>query len=217
MIGFYDYTVVLTYCSVISAVVGILLSLSPTPHPYIAVFLLMFCGLCDAFDGKVARRKKDRTTQMRNFGIQIDSLSDMVAFGVLPVCIGASLRGLSQGFRLPVALTMAVSALYILGAVIRLAYFNVTEDELQSSGKTRREFYSGLPVTSTALLFPTFVLLERLISTDLTWLYHVLMLAVAAAFVGKFRLRKPGTKAIFVFVAIGLVEFILFLLARFVF
>ena len=187
MIGFYDYTVLLTYGSVISAVVGIILALSGSGHPYIAIFLLMFSGLCDAFDGRVARTKKDRTEQMRNFGIQIDSLADLAAFGILPVCIGVSLYGRAQrlelgGFQLPLALVIVVSCLYILGALIRLAYFNVTEEEMQSSGQSKRKFYTGLPVTSAALIFPTFVLIDRLIPADLTWVYHVVMLATAAAF-----------------------------------
>lgn len=218
MIGFYDYTVILTYCSVISAVAGILLSLNAAPHPYIAIFLLMFSGLCDAFDGKVARHKKDRTKAMKEFGIQIDSLSDLAAFGVLPVCIGAALRRVGlDAFQLPFLLTATVSCLYVLAAVIRLAYFNVTEEELQSSGKKKREFYSGLPVTSAALIFPTFVLIERLIPGNLNWIYSLVMLLTAAAFVGKFRLRKPGTRTILILIGIGAAEVLLFLLTRRVF
>ncbi len=57
MIGFYDYTVVLTYLSLLSAGAGILVSLSGMGHPYFGSFFLLFCGLCDAFDGKVARMK----------------------------------------------------------------------------------------------------------------------------------------------------------------
>ena len=60
-------------------------------HPYIGMLFLLFCGLCDAFDGKVARTKKNRTERMKKFGIQIDSLSDLVAFGVLPACIGIAM------------------------------------------------------------------------------------------------------------------------------
>lgn len=218
MIGFYDYTVILTYCSVISAVAGILLSLNASPHPYIAIFLLMFSGLCDTFDGKVARHKKNRTKAMKEFGIQIDSLSDLAAFGVLPVCIGAALRRVGpDAFQLPFLLTATVSCLYVLAAVIRLAYFNVTEEELQSSGKKKREFYSGLPVTSAALIFPTFVLIERLIPGNLNWIYSLVMLLTAAAFVGKFRLRKPGTRTILILIGIGAAEVLLFLLTRRVF
>ena len=58
MLGFYDYTVVLTYCSVISAVIGIYVSLSGAGHPYIGVMLLLLCGLFDTFDGRVARSRR---------------------------------------------------------------------------------------------------------------------------------------------------------------
>lgn len=64
------------------------LCLNGMGHPYLGMFFLLFSGLCDTFDGKVARSKKDRTTQMKKFGIQIDSLSDLIAFGMLPACIG---------------------------------------------------------------------------------------------------------------------------------
>lgn len=219
MIGFYDYTVILTYCSVISAVAGISVALSGTHHPYIAVFLLLFSGLCDAFDGRVARSKKDRTEQMRAFGIQIDSLADLAAFGILPVCIGFSLRATTfaqaGGLRLPGVLVTAISCLYILAALIRLAYYNVTEEERQGKESGVRKYYTGLPVTSASLIFPTIALVERILPGNNTWLYYAVMLLVAAAFVGNFRLRKPGFKAILVMVGIGAVEAILFFIVRY--
>ena len=90
MIGFYNYTVWLTYLSLISAGTGIMISLYSHAHPFIGVFFLLVSGLCDAFDGKVARSKKNRTEMEKKFGIQIDSLADMVSFGVLPACIGSA-------------------------------------------------------------------------------------------------------------------------------
>ena len=222
MIGFYDYTVILTYASLVSAVVGVFVSLcGGIPHPYIAIFLLLFSGLCDAFDGRVARSKKNRTKSMCNFGIQIDSLCDLVAFGVLPACIGYAMWLIPGGFKIPAPVMVAVSCLYVLGGVIRLAYFNVTEDELQASGKTKREFYSGLPITSASLIFPTFALVNWLmwkyLQVNISWRYHVLMLVVAFAFVGKFKLRKPGNKALMVMMGIGLLEAVILLLSKYVF
>ena len=166
MIGFYDYTVILTYLSLLSAGSGIVISLSGGGHPYLGVFFLMFCGLCDAFDGKVARTKKGRTEMECNFGVQIDSLSDLVAFGVLPACIGAAMirtstflkdtlqiDSLMWQCRLLRFLLFAVLVLYILAALIRLAYFNVTEEERQRTEGGVRKTYTGLPVTSAALIF----------------------------------------------------------------
>ena len=61
MIGIWDYTVILTYGSLLSAVMGILVSLSGHGHPYFGVLFLLLCGLFDTFDGRVARSKKNRT------------------------------------------------------------------------------------------------------------------------------------------------------------
>lgn len=58
MIGFYDYTVILTYLSILSGTTGIILCLNGVGHPYLGMFFLLFSGLCDTFDGKVARSKK---------------------------------------------------------------------------------------------------------------------------------------------------------------
>ena len=80
MIGFFDYTVWLTYASLISAVVGIFTCFAGAGHPYLGAMCLLFSGLCDAFDGKVARTKKDRTPMQKKYGIQIDSLADIIAF-----------------------------------------------------------------------------------------------------------------------------------------
>lgn len=56
MIGFYDYTVVLTYISLASSIMGIFCAVSG--RMAWAVFFLAFSGLCDMFDGKIARTKK---------------------------------------------------------------------------------------------------------------------------------------------------------------
>ena len=68
MIGVYDYTVVLTYMSLISGVVGIIISVTGVGHPEIGIFFLMVSGILDAFDGRVARTKKDRNEFEKNFG-----------------------------------------------------------------------------------------------------------------------------------------------------
>ena len=85
MIGFYDYTVILTYVGFCSGMAGIFCA--SAKHVRLAVFFLALSGLCDMFDGKIARTKKNRTDDEKSFGIQIDSLSDMVCFGILPVMI----------------------------------------------------------------------------------------------------------------------------------
>ena len=106
----------------------------------------MFSGLCDAFDGKVARTKKNRSDVEKNFGIQIDSLTDVVAFGVLPACIGyAMLRKFPFMERFPlISVFFAIMLIYMLAAMIRLAYFNVMEEERQKLSEANPEVPSKL-------------------------------------------------------------------------
>ena len=59
MIGFYNYTVILTYMGLASSLIGIYLAMSGS-HITMAVIALMISGLCDMFDGKVARTRKNR-------------------------------------------------------------------------------------------------------------------------------------------------------------
>ena len=89
MIGFYDYTVIMTYISVVSSMIGIFCAV--TDHISAVVCCLAFSGLCDMFDGKIARTKKNRTEEEKCFGIQIDSLADIVCFGILPIVLGFKL------------------------------------------------------------------------------------------------------------------------------
>lgn len=225
MIGFYDYTVILTYLSLLSAGAGIVVSLSGGGHPYIGCFFLLFCGLCDAFDGKVARTKQGRTRVEQNFGIQIDSLSDIVAFGVLPACIGAALIRTSPilrvAFQAPAGswqlvvgrfLLHAVLVLYILAAMIRLAYFNVTEEERQSKESGARTHYLGLPVTAASLIFPFVLLLQYILPADITLVYIAVIVLTGFLFLFRFQVRKPGLRGILIMVAFGALEFILLLL-----
>lgn len=226
MIGFYDYTVILTYLSLLSAGLGIFVTLDGSGHPYIGTFCLLFCGLCDSFDGLVARTKKNRSEQGKKFGIQIDSLSDLVAFGVLPACIGMSLIRTSDTltdwvgnskdnplWKCVVIALFAVLVLYILAAMIRLAYFNVTEEERQSTEGGTRKAYTGLPVTSAALIFPM-VMLFRYVSgeaVDLSFVYFPVILITGFLFLSKIRIPKPHLKGILILVAIGIVECIVML------
>src|SRR5574344_1553992 len=97
MIGYYDYTVILTYLSVCSGITG--MAFAFTHHPFLAIVCLMVSGLCDMFDGKVARTKK-RDQKRIQYGIQIDSLADIISFGVLPIIIGLSI-GMTNPMIMP--------------------------------------------------------------------------------------------------------------------
>ena len=91
------------------------------------------------FDGMVARTKKNRTEMEKKNGIQLDSLADVVCFGAFPAVIGYCL-GMEYKYNLLFCIT---GALYVLCAIIRLAYFNVTEEERQKSTDGKRKFYQS--------------------------------------------------------------------------
>ena len=116
LIGFYDYTVILTYLGLISSVFGMTQAIHGDYKT--AIFCLAFSGICDAFDGRIARTKKNRTEDEKAFGIQLDSLYDIVCFGIFPalICYLLGVRG---------TLGLLLVFFYCLCAVIRLAFFNV--------------------------------------------------------------------------------------------
>lgn len=145
MIGFYDYTVVATYISLISSILGMFCAINGKMS--IAVCCLAFSGLCDMFDGKIARTKKNRTDEEKAFGIQIDSLCDVVCFGVFPIILAYKL-GMCHLY------SIVILAFYGVAGVIRLAYFNVMEEKRQSETTENRKYYQGMPITSIAVIMP---------------------------------------------------------------
>ena len=222
MIGIYDYTVILTYLSMVSGATGIIISMTGIGHPYLGILFLMISGLLDAFDGKVARTKKNRTEFEKNFGVQIDSLSDLICFGVLPATIGmAQLRisgrftditktpALFVGDKIWVIVSMIVIAVfYILAALIRLAYFNVTgEERKEEAKKTGVECFTGLPVTTAALIFPLALILHWFAEYDLTYVYFAAMFLLGILFIGNFRVPKPKKLGLIIMIIVGILEF----------
>lgn len=209
MTGVYDYTVLLTYFSLISANIGIFLSLG-YQKIYAAALCLMLSGLFDAFDGKVARTKKNRTDYEKKFGIQIDSLTDIVAFGVLPVCIAVAMMRQSDFFisssKILDVFCYVIVVLYVVTALIRLAHFNVVEDERQEHEGGVNRFYTGVPVTSASLLFPTILLVQYVTQKDLTLIYFIFIIVTSFAFISTVKVSKPKDKHIFLMIAIGVIE-----------
>ncbi len=185
-IGFYDYTVILTYASLLAAVSSMFYA--SQGNYFYAVFFLMLSGLCDAFDGAVARSKKDRTEEGKAFGIQIDSLCDVISFGVAPAvfCFFVGVDGLAGRLIL---------FFYCLCAVIRLAYFNVLETQRQQTEGGSNKYYHGLPVTAISIILPICCFLQHFLPQQLfVALLHLVMAAVAFLFILDFPVKKPDWK-----------------------
>lgn len=203
MIGFYSYTVILTYLSLIFAMAGIHLSFNG--YYQWAFICLIMCGICDTFDGMVARSKKNRSDEEKRFGIQIDSLCDLVAFGVFPSILGYNVGLSSVGW-------LAIEIFYVLAAVIRLAYFNVTEETRQKETDEKRKYYQGLPVTSSSFILPLAYSL-RYVIFGLDYLYGALMLITGVLFIVDFKVPKiqaKGIAALGILVVVELIQIVCF-------
>lgn len=195
MIGFWDYTVILTYMSLASAVSGIFCAVSG--YLQWAVFCLALSGFCDMFDGKIARTKKNRTRDEKSFGIQIDSLCDIVCFALLPVIICYKI-GMNQIY------SMVILILYSLAGLIRLAYFNVMEEKRQDETDEARKYYQGLPITSMAIILPILFVTSPLFPSHFVFMtvLHLIVALVALLFITNFKFRKPDTMEILILVIV---------------
>ena len=182
MLGFYDYTVVLTYISLAVSVFGMTRALEGDFK--VAILCLALSGLCDMFDGKIARTKKNRTEDEKNFGIQIDSLCDVVCFGVFPVMICYCL-----GVNTPAGVASLI--FYSIASVIRLAYFNVTEAKRQTQTEENRKYYQGLPITSMAIILPFLYLMRRYYMIHFLIVIHIAVIIVGLLFILNIKVKKP--------------------------
>lgn len=198
LLGYYNYTVVLTYIGMLAAFTGILMVIGknfPT-----AIVCLLISGVCDMFDGKIAATKK-RDDNEKCFGIQIDSLSDLVSFGVFPALFvyvyldNAVVAGI-------------VASFYVLAALIRLAYFNVLEEERQKHTTESRKVYLGLPVTTIALMLPAVHIIYDCGIFKTKLVYLAVLAFVMVGFVSPFEIKKPNTLGKIGLVLIGVFEVI---------
>jgi CDP-diacylglycerol--serine O-phosphatidyltransferase len=142
---------------------------------------LVVAGVCDLLDGLVARRLgAGRGEEARRFGARLDSLVDACSFGAAPALV---LQAAWPGG--PGAL---LGGLLLSCAVWRLAYFDTVG--LSSEGEAR--YYTGLPTTWVALLFPLAGLAGFAGPDPLRWTLGAVAVAHAGLMVAPVRVRKPG-------------------------
>ena len=197
-LGVYNPTIILTYIGVFCAVVGMGLLLKGediglSDRMDTVMILLMASGVCDMFDGTIARRFP-RTEQEKQFGIQLDSLADTVSFVAFPATMLLAVTHFHPA-------SIVIACFYVFAGIMRLGWFNITTEE--SKG-----MYRGLPVTTSAILFPLSYLLLRLFVCDLlSIVYPVVFFLVGLLFILNFPLKKPGIKvlAVMAVLAIGAV------------
>ena len=115
----------------------------------LAVTLILFAAILDALDGRVARLIKGTS----EFGKELDSLTDFVSFGIAPVLILYFWELSNYG-----KLGWAISLIYSVCCVLRLARFNLTKTDTQQEWKNN--FFEGIPSPAGGLLILTPLIYE---------------------------------------------------------
>jgi CDP-diacylglycerol--serine O-phosphatidyltransferase len=153
-------------------------ALAAQGHPGPALGCLLWAGVCDLYDGVVARRLA-RTDLGRAFGAQLDTVVDMASFGVVPALLLRTLA-LRDAVDLPLLLV------FVGAAAVRLAWFNAT-----AGAPTR-----GLPVTYVAWIVPLALLLVLVLPPrPFVFALRGVVLLVTVLFVLGFRTPRLGLGA----------------------
>ena len=172
-IGVYNLANCVTYLGIAAAVVGICFA----DQPKIAMLMLLLSGICDLFDGRVARSFK-RTDTEKRFGIQLDSFADTVSFVIFPAVFLVT--------QTRTVWTVLLAIVYVFAGVTRLCWFDITTD-----GNTK--YFSGVPVTYMGLFLPLLYAVHALTHfPGVTVAAAALMLVMSVLFVLNIRVKKPG-------------------------
>jgi CDP-diacylglycerol--serine O-phosphatidyltransferase len=107
----------------------------------LAVTLILFAAILDALDGRIARLIKGTS----DFGKELDSLTDFVSFGIAPVFVLYFWELKNYG-----KLGWAITLIYSVCCVIRLARFNLTK--IEETENWKNNFFEGVPSPAGGLL-----------------------------------------------------------------
>lgn len=146
-----------------------------------AIFYVVLSLILDGFDGRVARM----TNTTSKFGIEFDSLADLIAFGVAPAVLFYHVIGSDFG-----RLGVLVSGFFAVFGAIRLARFNVT------TGTYDPKFFIGLPIPTAAVTLVSWVGIYTKfeIFSGFEWVFLLLALLLAILMVSN--VRYPSFKKI---------------------
>ena len=103
---------------------------------------------------------------------------------------------------------MAAMSFFALCALIRLAYFNVAEEERQGKTAENRSCYLGVPVTASALAAPLFYLAAQYFRLNCAAVYAPGLFLLGVLYITPLRVKKPHLGGILLLAALGLAEFV---------
>ena len=173
----------ITFLEIILLVIGIKYCYSG--NILVAMAMLIFLGICDGFDGYFAKkfRKGDGN---KEYGIQLDSLADIMSSGLFPVIIC-----ISMGFTN--IIDFIVYAIFLICGITRLTYYNVNT----SKGAN---YFSGVPITVSTMILPLlFVITKNEI------VYMLVLAALSILYVCNFKIKKPNLKQKIILAILGII------------
>ncbi len=155
------------FYSMVSAVTG---------HFEVAAVMIVIAFFCDGLDGRIARASRTSS----QFGVEYDSLSDVVAFGVAPAMLAFSWALKPIG-----SIGIAVGGLFVLCGALRLARFNV---QTATADKSR---FVGLPIPGAAVMIASLVLAYSYFELDSPRTLCAVMVPITLALGGLMISRVP--------------------------
>ena len=182
IIGYFRKCDILTMLGTTIAFIGMCCAFNG--HFSLASLCLMLSGICDSFDGTLARKYKYDKSQ-QEYGVQLDSLSDVICFGILPAIITVLIS--------TSIVSVIICIFYMLCGVIRLAYFNM----LHTTKAAKKGEYIGLPITSIAIAYPIILIILRILNPGLlSKVMPAVLLIMGSLFIARFKLKKPNVPKI---------------------
>jgi CDP-diacylglycerol--serine O-phosphatidyltransferase len=177
----------LTYAAIAAGAVGLALTADAATRSWAGAGIALAIAF-DLFDGRFASWFT-RTDDDKQFGVEIDSLSDVISFGVAPpLCL---LRVSTAATTIERSVLLAAALFYLLCIVTRLAHFNVYQ--ANTGG------FIGLPSNAAALACAILLFWEP----D-PGVIAVVLVAAGLATVGGFRIRRPTPIVLYALLASAL-------------
>lgn len=199
-LGIYNLATLVTYMGLVSSFFSMYFALNNKIG--ISLILLIFAGCFDLYDGVVARRFNKREEEFK-FGVQIDSIIDVVNFGVTPIVIALSL-GMNE------TIDVFLFLLYLFAVTMRLAYFNTSV--IKKEDNKPLKYYTGLPVTYVASILPIIILIMFIFLNKSLLILRLAFLMLTVLYLLKINIPKPMEKWYFIFPAIAVILIVLILI-----
>ena len=159
------------FFTALSIFFGIMSIIAASQGKFEKAFICIILSLiADGLDGRIARV----TNTTSDFGVEFDSLADIVAFGVAPAMLLFFAIGENYG-----KFGALVSGLFVVFGAIRLARFNVTTND--------SSYFIGLPIPTSAVVLASWVILDVKYNSNLDVFLLILSLILAFLMVSNFR------------------------------